>query len=218
MTTPAIAKPKTYRLDVGRFDKVKITDNVNVIYKTVTDSIGTAVFTGEEEFANAFIFSNSKGKLTIQVNTEDVDNPELPTIYIYSDYITAVENSSDKTIIVNHSIPVPSFNARQIGNGEIIANGINATSVDAQLTTGKGIVKVSGKCTKATYKMLGTGKIEAADMEAMSVQCSIIGTGDIYCWAEKELKTRGIGSTKIFYKGTPEIKKTGGGHILPIGK
>lgn len=57
---PALAQERTYRLDVGRFDKIKITDNVNVVYRSVPDSTGMAVFTGAEEFANAFIFTNSK--------------------------------------------------------------------------------------------------------------------------------------------------------------
>ena len=211
---PAAAK-KTYRLDVGRFDKVKITDNVNVVYKTVADSIGMAVFTGAEEFADAFIFSNNKGKLTIQVNSEDVNNPALPTLYIYSDYITSVESSSALKVTVNHSIPVPSFCAKVIGNGIIEANGINATSAEAVVATGKGIINISGKCQKADYKMVGTGQIEAFDMKATQVKCTILGTGDIYCWPTKELVTKGIGSTKIYYKGNPEISKKGGGHILP---
>lgn len=212
---PAMAKSRTYRLDVGRFDKVKITDNVNVIYKTVLDSIGMAVFTGAEEFADAFIFTNKKGKLTIQVNSDDVDNPALPTLYIYSDYITAVESSSALKVTVNHSISVPSFSAKVIGNGTIAANGINATSVEAVVATGKGVVNISGKCQKAEYRMVGTGQIEAFGLKATEVKCTILGTGDIYCWPTKELETKGIGSTKIYYKGNPEISKKGGGHILP---
>lgn len=212
---PAVAKSKTYRLDVGRFDKVKITDNVNVVYKTVPDSIGMAVFTGAEEFADAFIFSNKQGKLTIQVNSEDVDNPALPTLYIYSDYITAVESSSALKVTVNHSIPVPGFSAKVIGNGTIEANGINATKAQASILTGKGVINISGKCQKAEYKMVGTGQIEAFDMKATEVKCTILGTGDIYCWPTKELVTKGFGSTKVYYKGNPEINKKGGGHLLP---
>lgn len=213
---PAMAKSRTYKLDVGRFDKVKITDNVNVVYKTVTDSIGMAVFTGSEEFADAFIFTNKKGKLTIQVNSEDVDNPALPTLYIYSDYITAVESSSALKVAVHHSIPVPSFSAKVIGNGVIEAKSINATSVEAVVATGKGVIDISGKCQKGNYRMVGTGTIQALGMEATEVKCIILGTGDIYCWPTKELETKGIGSTKIYYKGNPEISKKGGGHILPI--
>lgn len=212
----AMAQSRTYRLEIGRFDKVKITDNVNVVYKSVPDSTGIAVFEGREEFANAFIFTNSKGKLLIQVNTEDVNNPELPVLYIYSDYLTDIENSSEFTATVNNTVSVPSFSAKQVGNGKIVARDLNAGEVNAYLATGKGVITLAGSCDKATYKMVGTGLIEAEDLKALEVKCSILGTGDIICWPEKKLDVRGIGTTNIYYKGYPEIKKVGGGKLKPI--
>lgn len=213
---PIAAQEKTYRLDVGRFDKLKITDNVNVVYRSVPDSTGMAVFTGEEEFANAFIFSNSKGKLRIQVNTEDVNNPKLPTLFVYSDYLTEVENSSEFTATIHNTISVPSFSAKQIGNGKIVAEDIKTGDADAHLATGKGTIILTGKADKATYKMVGTGMIQADDLEAFDVKCTILGTGDITCWATKKLDVRGIGTTKILYRGKPDIKKVGGGNIAPL--
>ena len=213
---PALAQERTYRLDVGRFDKIKITDNVNVVYRSVPDSTGMAVFTGAEEFANAFIFTNSKGKLRIQVNTEDVNNPALPVLYVYSDYLTEIENSSEFADTVCNTIAVPAFTAKQIGNGRIIAEDIQTGNAEAHLATGKGTIILTGKADKATFKMVGTGLIEAEGLEAMAVKCSILGTGDITCWPVKKLDVRGIGTTKIQYKGNPEIKKVGGGKVLPL--
>lgn len=213
---PSMAEKRVYRLDIGRFDKVKITDNVNVVYRSEPDSTGMAVFEGEEEFANAFIFSNSKGKLRIQVNTEDVNNPALPTLYIYSDYITEIENSSEFTTTVINSTSVPTFSVKQIGNGKIVATDITAGTVEAHLATGKGDIVLTGNCDKAKLKMVGTGTIEAANLGAFEVQCSILGTGNIMCDPQKKLDVRGIGSTNIFYKGNPEIKKVGGGKLSPL--
>lgn len=213
---PIVAQEKTYRLDVGRFDKVKITDNVNVVYRSDPDSTGMAVFTGEEEFANAFIFSNNKGKLHIQVNTEDVNNPKLPILYVYSDYITEIENSSEFTATVENTIAVPTFTAKQIGNGKIVSTNLKAGKVNANLATGKGTIVLTGKADNATLKMVGTGVIQADELETFEVKCSILGTGEIFCWPVKKLDVRGIGTTKIFYKGEPEIKKVGGGKVFPI--
>ena len=130
------AQEKTYTLKVGRFDKVKITDNVNVIYRSVPDSTGIVVFTGTENFANAFIFTNNKGELRVQVNTEDVNDPDLPVLHIYSDYITSIENSSEFTTTVENSVSVPSFSVKQIGNGKIVATNFNDGSVTAHVATG----------------------------------------------------------------------------------
>ncbi len=214
----AAAQKRTYRIEVGRFDKVNITDNVNVIYRSDPDSTGMAVFTGEEEFANAFIFTNNKGKLRIQVDTEDVNNPKLPTLYIYSDYITEIENSSEFTATVENTIAVPRFSAKQIGNGKIVSTGLESGSVEAHLATGKGTVMLTGKADKAVFKMVGTGMIQADSLEVSEVKCSILGTGEIICWPLKKLDVRGIGTTKIFYKGNPKIKKVGGGKVFPVVK
>lgn len=215
LTPAAVAQKKTYSLNVGRFDKVKITDNVNVVYRSLPDSTGMVSFEGAEEFADAFIFTNTKGKLHIQVNTEDVDNPELPTLFIYSDYLTDIENSSEFTTTVNCTTSVPSFSVKQIGNGKIVVTDLVAGNVSAHLATGKGTIVLTGKSDKASFKMVGTGAIEAVGLEVPEIKCSILGTGDITCWPVNKLDVRGIGTTKIYYKGDPEIKKVGGGKVYP---
>lgn len=201
---------------IGNFDKLRVFDNVNVVYKCVPDSTGLAVYDATPEFADAFIFSNQKGVLTIQVNTEDVGKPGLPTLYVYSDFLTSAENSSSFTLTINDPTAVPSFKVKQIGNGKIIINNLKATSVDASLTTGNGSVIISGGCSEATLHMLGTGVIQADDLQANFVKCKIMGTGSIGCWASQRLEVRGIGSTKIYYKGNPEIKKVGGGNLIKL--
>lgn len=210
------AETHTYRLEVGQFDKLRVFDNVNVVYKNVPDSTGMAVFEANEEFGNAFIFSNSKGALTVQVNTEDLGKPGLPTLTLYSDFLTEVENSSSFTTTLHMDVSVPAFTAKQIGNGSIIINNIKATDVDASIATGSGTISVNGTCTNAKLVMLGTGVIQADALEAKKVNCKILGSGTIGCFATETLNVRGIGSTKIYYKGNPEIKKVGGGKLFPI--
>lgn len=209
---------KTYSLNVGQFDRLCVSDNVNVEYRCVPDSTGFVRYEGEPEFANAFIFSNNKGKLHIQVNTEDVDSPNLPVLKIYSDYLVSVENSSDFTVTVWGDNAVPAFEAKQIGNGKIVATGIRANDVTAIIATGNGQVTLTGSCSRATYRMLGTGVIQADGMRADQVTCRLLGSGNIYCDAKYQLNVKGIGSTKIFYKGDPKIKKVGGGKVFPLAE
>lgn len=209
-------KREVYRLNVGQFDKLLICDDVNVVYKCVPDSSGFVTYEGPKEFADAFIFSNSKGKLKIQVATEDVDKPRLPTLHVYSDYLTWIENSSNHTVTIHNAVSVPVFTARLVGNGKIVSTDIKANEIEGVLATGNGSIILSGKAPKASYKMVGTGLIQADEMECDDVKCSILGSGTIGCWALKKLDIRGIGSTKIYYKGDPEIKKVGGGKVFPI--
>ena len=65
-------------------------------------------------------------------------------------------------------------------------------------------------------KMVGTGTINADGLKTELVNCKIMGSGTIGCWPLSRLDVRGIGSTKIYYKGAPEIKKVGGGKLFPL--
>lgn len=205
-----------YRLQIGQFDKLKVTDNVNVIYRCVPDSAGYVYYRGTEQFADAFIFTLNKGSLRIQVSTEDVGQPDLPTIYVYSDFLTEVENSSDFKLTVFSPAPCPEFKAIQIGNGSIVVDDLRATKVTASLATGNGTLNISGSCEQAVFRMVGVGMIEADMLRANSVSCKILGNGTIGCWPLERLDVKGIGATKIYYKGNPKVKKTGGGKLFQL--
>lgn len=205
-----------YKIEVGQFNKLKVSDNVNVVYRCVPDSTGWVQYSGTKEFADAFILTPKKGTLRIQVSTEDVGNPDLPVLYVYSDFLTSVENSSNFTLTVENPAPCAEFSAKEIGNGRIVVEGLKANTVKAAVSTGNGMVSVSGSCRDAVYQMVGTGIIAADRLEAQNVECKILGSGSIGCWAQEKLTTKGIGSTKIYYKGDPVIKKSGGGTLYPL--
>jgi len=216
LLSAATAQADTYRINVKQFDRITVDDNVNVVFRCNPDSTGYVVYEGSEEFADAFIFTNKKGDLRIQVTTEDVGNPDLPVIYLYSDYLTGVTNSSDFSVRVDSNASVPKFTAKLVGNGEIICEGLRATEVNVNFITGKGKVILEGRTTKAVYKMVGTGLIQADMLSAELVECVGVGSGTIGCMAEKKLTMRGLGSTKIYYKGHPEIKKSGFVKYYPL--
>lgn len=205
-----------YRLNVGKFDKVQVADNVNVRYLCNPDSAGFIAFEGEEEFANAFIFLNKKGKLKIEVNKEDLGNERLPELRIYSDFLLEAENGSTFTLTIESPSMTPSLELKQVGNGKIIANNIKTNDLSATVATGKGTIVINGTSTIANYKMIGMGTIQADNLDATEVKCTILGGGSIGCSATKLLDIRGIGSTKVYYKGRPEVKKVGGGTAIPM--
>ncbi len=207
---------KRYLFNVGQFDKIEIDDNINVIYRCVADSTGYVSYTGSEEFSNTFILTNNKGSLRIQINTEDVGNPHLPVLHVYSDFLTSVVNSSSATLRIESPAPAACFTARQVGNGKILAENLKATTVKGIIVTGNGTVNLTGVCENAEFKMIGTGKIMADRLQSQNCKCFIVGGGEIGCWALENLRIKGIGSTKIYYKGDPKIKKSGGGKIMAL--
>ena len=213
---PVQARTETFRLKVGQFDQLAVYDNVHVVYHAHPDSTGYVVYKADESLADVFLFTNNKGTLKIQVATENVSIPDLPVLHVYSDYLTQVENSSEYSVKVLSNSSVPRFTARVIGNGEIVADKIKAGEVESHIATGNGVIAISGTCEKAVYRMMGTGTIQADEMKAKNVNCKIMGGGSIGCWAADKLDVRVIGSTKIYYKGSPQVKKVGGGKLLPL--
>lgn len=219
---PSIAEAADYKLDVQDFTELKVTDNINVEYHCSSDSAGWAYFTCEPEVSSKLIFSNNKSCLHIQVTTDELAPTDvLPTLHVYSSMLAKVENDSDSTITIVNNVPVPSFKCRVVGNGTVIVNNVDANSVEAAITTGKGhIVIVNGKSQKAKLSNIGTGPLEAGALKARSVKVTLFGTGDIDCTATESLSIYGAGSGKVYYNGNPEkiSNRSLGVKAFPVGK
>lgn len=209
-------KLNDYVLNVGQFDKIRIDDNVNVVYRQDPDSTGCVSFRAGEEFADAFIFTVNNGTLRVQVTTEDVDKEGLPTLHLFSDFLTSVNSSSAFNVLVTDLAPCPELKIKLEGNGTITVDEIKATKLSAGLNTGNGSINLSGDVSQATYSMVGTGTIQADRLRAAKIDCRIMGSGTICCWPLEKLCVKGLGSTKIYYKGDPAVKKTGGGKLFRI--
>lgn len=211
------ADSKTYTLSVGDFTCLKALNNANVIYRSNPDSIGYAVFEAEHRYAKAYIFSNNKaGTLKIEVAPEFANDDTLPTVYVYSQFINKIESSSTSTVFIDTPTPCPLLKAKLIGNGRLIINNITATTAEINLSTGNGTIVANGTCSHLKIKTIGTGVIQADELIATDVDCTILGTGSIGCNPRTSLNVKGIGSTKIYYKGQPQIKKSGGGTLIPM--
>ena len=134
-----------------------------------------------------------------------------------SSFLTEVKSNSALSVSAESVPPAADFKVTLIGNGRIDAGGLRCTRVSAKIATGNGVVTLGGECHDASFAMLGTGQIRADELEAQDVSCSIMGTGSIYTWPVEKLSTKGIGSTTIYYRGTPgEIRKRGGGKLVQL--
>ncbi len=207
---------KQFTLPVGQFSKVSVDDNVNVVYVGADGSPSRVTYEGDQKYAKAFIITHKGNKLRIQVETIYVDDPELPTLYVYSDFLENASLSSESTLTLKSVAPGSNIELSVMGNGSIIAENIKATKVGASIKSGNGTISISGHCQTANFNMLGNGTIQADRLEAVTVNCKMLGQGSIGCWPSEELKVRGIGNTKIYYKGSPKIDKKGGGKLFPL--
>lgn len=200
------AETNRYILDVGDFDRLQVEDGINVVYKCSEDSAGMAVYETTKLIADQLIFDFSKkGRLLIQKQFhERFDLGDgLPTVYVYSRFLTRAENTGDSTLVVASVAPCPEFKAVVIGNGRLVVRNISCTKFDGSIKTGNGQLVVTGSADKAVFNNTGVGSIQADGLQAKNVSCRFFGTGTTGVWATDILSIKGMFPGKLYYKGSP---------------
>ena len=208
-----------YELDVKDFVELMVIDGINIDYKSNSDSVGKAVFYASSDIASVITFSNSsKQKLEIKLaETETpIEYKNIPTVTVYSKFLTKVTNRGDSTVRILSVSPGPSFKAQLEGNGRLVVRNIDTNIVEGSIFTGNGALVINGKCNSAKLNNKGVGSIQADGLDAETVKCVQIGTGYVGCSASKELTIYGA-SGKVYYNGTPMIKNRSIGiKVLPL--
>lgn len=212
------AEMSRYELDVNDFSELKVVEGINVDYVCNPDSAGKAVFYATPDLASVLMFTNNKNKLEMQIATDGIDYKNLPTVTVYSNFLTKVENSGDSAVRILDVAPGPRFKANLIGNGRIVVRNMNTTQVDASINSGNGTIVIKGKCATAKLSNVGVGAIEADELESTDVKCILVGTGSVGCSVKQNLTVIGTGSGKVYYKGTPEkvTNRSLGIKVIPI--
>ncbi len=207
--TVAAQAPSRYELVVKDFTELLVLNSINVDYKCNPDSAGIAVFDATPQEASMIMFSNNgKNRLTIQLSDDARDRTELPVVTVYSNFLLQVENSADSLVRVVSVAPGAKFKAILMGNGRLSVHEVTANQVDASIKRGNGQMVVTGRCQSANLSNTGTGSIQADELAATNVKCSVMGSGSIGCCAKENLSVQGmgLGNGTVFYKGTPTIK------------
>lgn len=213
----AFLKAETYTVELGQFEKLKINGNIRVVYSNLPDSTGYARYEAPFGSENFFDFvKKNDGSLKLQPSDENWGAADLPVVFLYSDFISSIESYSELSVVAQSLTPCSSLTVKLIGNGSITIDNAKCTNINASITTGNGTINISGSCINASFSMVGAGLISADRLVAENVKCRILGTGSIGCWPVDNLSVTGLGSTKIYYKGKPNIKKTGGGKLLEL--
>ena len=197
-------------VEVGDFTQLVVNNGVNVDYCSVADSAGLAVFDAPPSITNYIQFKNNgKGKLEIEIElNEDNQYPRnLPTVKVYSRFLTNIENSADSTVRAMNVNAGPKFKAVLIGNGRLSLKDIYTEELTAKIMTGRGQLAVSGKSQKANLSITGVGAIQADELVAAVVSANVTGPCTIGCNATEGLTVKGTGPGTVYYVGQPKVIK-----------
>lgn len=208
MAAPAMATAQSqiapYELNVKEFTELKVADGINVEYYCNPQMAGKVMFETIPDFVPLIVFdSNGKGKLEIKLSTREIKYTGLPTVRVYSSFLSKVENTGDSTLTVVSVAPVPKLEARLGGNGRLSVNGIRTTRLESSISSGKGTITLTGSATDAKISLTGTGTIDATGLKVNDAECKIIGTGWIKCNVADNLKVTGLGTGGVSFLGNP---------------
>lgn len=208
-----------YAVNVGNFSSLLVIDNVNVEYRCNADSAGYAVFDTTPYYANNVIFSNSSNKLKIEVVSDIVPCDSMPTFVVYSRSLESVVNDGTGKVVVGRLPQCNRFKASLSDNGALALRHVDADEINLNILTGKGTIVAVGNCGILKTRLVGAGVINTNDVTSPTVECKIMGTGQIFCNViGGELKVMGTGTGKVYYKGKPSkvtVRKIGSIKAIP---
>ncbi len=206
-----------YSLNVADFSRLSVDNGVKVVYSCIPDSAGFVVFECEPELASKIILINNKSTLKIQVDIDENLPTGLPLVRVYSSALSSVSNSGDSLVVVNLTSPSERFVAKVIGNGSLEVNGIDAARTDANVTAGRGNIKLNGKSDKVKLFIAGTGSIEARELTANEVYSKSFGPGKVVCNPTSKLFVAGLNGRTYYISEPAEISRRGMGvKALPL--
>lgn len=205
VTVAAAQTLQRHTINVGHFTELNVKHSINVDYRANADSAGLAVFVAPPEMVNAIAFKNNgKGKLAIETQIDPSQaGRSIPTITVYSRYLTKIENSGDSTVRAFSVNAGPKFSATLMGNGRLSIRDIQADEISAKQLTGRGQLALSGECRKASLSCAGVGAIQADNLKATDVSITIGGPVTVGCYVTGVLSIKGLGPAKIYYGGNP---------------
>lgn len=201
----------SYKLKFHDFNELTVVDDINVDYICDPSKAGMVEFEAPKNLVSSIIFEPSKTKLSIKLAASDSVYRQLPTIKVYSSYLTSVKNDGDSLVRVLSIADGPKFSCRVIGNGKIIVHDVKTNELSASIFAGNGKITIFGECKLANLKVTGSGTIQAEELKSLEANCTA-SHGSIYCNAVEKLSVGGV-SGNVFYRGTPELKKRFLSHI-----
>ena len=215
MASFGMARNMVYK--VGAFDQITVDGNIRVVYRSVPDSAGKAIYRSGTDYSRAIEINCKGGKLSIKEKSGHDLGP-IPTIYVYSDFLTKITNKNNAFLRAELSTRTPTLSINLYGDGEVECSGLDLSKVSASLYAGSGRILLEGSSEEADFSILGSGEINTTGLEARTVKCNCIGKGEIKCAPIDLLDVKGVGKTKIYYIGNPKVKKIGLASINRMGE
>jgi hypothetical protein len=125
-----------------------------------------------------------------------------------------LKNTGSGDIFVDY-IEADDIDITMTGSGDILVYDSYSENIEVTIS-GSGDNTISGQSDNATFTSTGSGENHAGDLDLLTADVLITGSGDIYTWVRNELIAKLTGSGNLYYTGDPDITSTvtGSGRII----
>lgn len=218
--------------DVDEFERIQVNGDFDVQIDT-SDEYAIRIL-ADENLMNAIVTQVSGDRLIIETRNGvclrssrpiqiSVTTPVLRSLrlngsgYIYCSGLVA----DDMEVLLDGSGQVDCRNLSGLsvrlelaGSGEITTNLVTEDLV-AKIE-GSGEIRVSGETLASDLEVIGSGNIDAADLQSNACVAYISGSGIIDALVYNSLDATIIGSGTIYYAGEPAVTKyiSGSGRVV----
>lgn len=224
---------------VSDFNSIKVLGSPDVEYRQNSDSPAAVSIYASDNLIDLLEVSTVNGVLQVKMKkgVSILSGERRLKVIASSSSLNEVDIKGSGDVSLKGLIQGADLNMDITGSGDIEAENLQYTNLSAfvkgsgdmkvknakvttvkTIITGSGDVNIKGTAQKATLATNGSGDISADKLIAADVVATILGSGDIACYASKKLDAKVNGSGDIKYKGNPAIVNKQGKKDSILGK
>ena len=210
--------------NVSNFSSIRVLGSPDVEYRQSNGSKTTVSIYGSDNLVDLLEVSTVNGVLQVNIKkgVKILSGERRLKVIASSPSLNQVDIKGSADVYLKGTIKGNDLNLNITGSGDIEAENLQYTNIFAlvkgsgdmknvKATTvlsevnGSGDINMKGSAQKATLTVNGSGDISAEKLAATNVVATVAGSGDIVCYASRQLDARVSGSGDIEYKGSPSV-------------
>ena len=208
--------------NVSNFSSIRVLGSPDVEYRQSNGSKTTVSIYGSDNLVDLLEVSTVNGVLQVNIKkgVKILSGERRLKVIASSPSLNQVNIKGSADVYLKGTIKGNDLNLNIAGSGDIEAENlqyvnifalvnidlknVKATTVMSEVN-GSGDINMKGSAQKATLTVNGSGDISAEKLAATNVVATVAGSGDIVCYASRQLDARVSGSGDIEYKGSPSV-------------
>ena len=197
----------TKNFSISDYDKIEIEGSMEFDYTQSNTTSKLKITLDENLFDYLDIYV--KNKTLVIKKKKDFDKINIkPTAYQVksnSSTLNKLKKAGSCNFNILNQLNTSNFNINSVGSGNIVCkNNVNINDLSVDIA-GSGSVSLTGEVNQAKITLSGAGDIGTYECCINSLNCNIVGSGNVKLWVTNHLSYNITGSGYLKYKGNPQL-------------